>query len=392
MPDTARRGVYCRFRDHAVTGVNWRRTRLVDEIPSGRVCCVCRTIPKRTVLLPCLHSLCEHCHAANLQDGSAQCPLDQEPFEEAECVTVDLPDRKAESVKVYCWNEDQGCDYKGTVGGMLRHFEKECAFHTVECPTCSVSVLHKDIPAHYAAGCSIATAATARDQSPSLSAELTSQSLNTAVEDLKAFLRDSQQDQLLPAIQSQMNELTEQVKNQEVTLSRIAREIRAFKDHYQADEVAAAIPSSSSDSQPRRQESSVGPPYRPAVVARCQIVVSSDDSFLSLTSMPPTSRGGCNEVLRATYLLTLDNAEGVFACRDQENCKLAEVTVPHTSDTNMLLAVSKRRRSFEVEIKFDGMQAVSRCFPSAGRVTALHPDARSKNLILIPPPLFGLFF
>nr|XP_037273086.1 TNF receptor-associated factor 3-like [Rhipicephalus microplus] len=150
MPDTARRGVYYRFSNHVVTGVNWRRTRLVDEIPSARVCCVCRTIPRRTVLLSCLHALCEDCHATNRQARSALCPLDQEPSEEDECVAVNFPSRKAESVKVYCWNEDQGCEYVGNVGDMLRHYENECAFHTVECSTCNGSVLHKDILAHHA--------------------------------------------------------------------------------------------------------------------------------------------------------------------------------------------------------------------------------------------------
>lgn len=393
MPDTARSAVYYRFRDHVVAGVNWRRTRLVDDIPSTRVCCVCRTIPKRTVLLPCLHALCVHCHAANRQSGGVLCTLDQEPFEEEECVAVDFPARKAESVKVYCWNEDQGCDYVGTMGGMLRHYENECAFHKVECSACNEGVLHKDIPAHYAAGCSAATASAARGQSSSSSTELTSQILSAAVEDLKAFLRDSQQDQLLPVVQSQLNELTEHVRNQEVSLARIAREIRAFEKYYQADEVAAAIPSSTSDRRPCRQKPwlDFGALYRattqsgprfPAVVARCQLVVSSDDSFPSLTSVPSTSRRWCKELLRVTYLLTLDNAEEVFACRGEAERKLAEVTVSHMSDTNLLLAVSKRRNSFEVEIQFDGLLPGSQCFPPPRRVTALHPDARSKNLNL----------
>ncbi|KAH8031461.1 hypothetical protein HPB51_017233 [Rhipicephalus microplus] len=169
MPDTARRGVYYRFSNHVVTGVNWRRTRLVDEIPSARVCCVCRTIPRRTVLLSCLHALCEDCHATNRQARSALCPLDQEPSEEDECVAVNFPSRKAESVK---------------------------------------------------AGCSVSNASTTRNHSSSVSTELTTQSLNAAMEDLKTFLRDFQLDQLLPAIQSQMNELTEHVRNQEVLVGQ----------------------------------------------------------------------------------------------------------------------------------------------------------------------------
>ncbi|KAL3197141.1 hypothetical protein MRX96_044988 [Rhipicephalus microplus] len=328
MPDTARRGVYYRFRDHVVTGVNWRRTRLVDEIPSVRVCCVCRAIPRRTVLLPCLHALCEDCHATNRQARSALCPLDQEPLEEDECVAVNFPSRKAESVKVYCWNENQGCEYVGNVGDMLRHYENECAFHTVECSTCNGSVLHNDILAHHAAGCSVSNASTTRNHSSSVSTELTTQSLNAAMEDLKTFLRDSQLDQLLPAIQSQMNELTDHVRNQEVSLARIARQIRAFEEHSQADGIAVPIPSSTLNPRSCRQMKSVdfsarhcamtqsGPPI-PAIVARCELLATSDEGSLSLTNVPSTSSRWRSEVLSVTYLLTLDNAEGIFACCDE---------------------------------------------------------------------------
>ncbi|KAH7958007.1 hypothetical protein HPB51_028010 [Rhipicephalus microplus] len=63
-----------RFRDHAVAGVNWRPTRFVDEVPSLRVCCLCRMIPKTVLALPCGHLLCQSCLAASSHGSGGRCP------------------------------------------------------------------------------------------------------------------------------------------------------------------------------------------------------------------------------------------------------------------------------------------------------------------------------
>ncbi|KAH7987022.1 hypothetical protein HPB51_026574 [Rhipicephalus microplus] len=89
-----------RFRDHAVAGVNWRPTRFVDEVPSLRVCCLCRMIPKTVLALPCGHLLCQSCLAASSHGSGGRCPLDREPFKEAECSTCDLATRSVNALKV----------------------------------------------------------------------------------------------------------------------------------------------------------------------------------------------------------------------------------------------------------------------------------------------------
>ncbi|XP_049275989.1 TNF receptor-associated factor 3-like [Rhipicephalus sanguineus] len=212
MPDL--QGVH-RFRDHAVAGVNWRPTRFVDEVPSSRVCGLCRMIPKRIMVLPCGHLLCHSCLAANSEGCGGRCPLDQEPFEEAECVSYDLPTRKANALKVHCWNKAHGCEFEGAVEFMLRHYENECTFHTVECLRCGEEVLHKELSRHYAAVCSAAVSSTRAENASSDSQVLTIQDVTAALEELKALLRDANHEQLLLAIQSQMNELSEQIRNQE---------------------------------------------------------------------------------------------------------------------------------------------------------------------------------
>ncbi|XP_049275986.1 TNF receptor-associated factor 3 [Rhipicephalus sanguineus] len=201
-----------RFRDHPIAGVNWRPTRFVDELPSSRVCGLCRMIPTRTVLLPCSHILCQSCHAASPQGGSRLCPLDQEPFEEAECTSYALPVSPANALKVYCWNEAHGCEYEGAMEEMLQHFEKECTFHVVECFQCGEAVLHRELATHYVTWCSVGVSSALRDNTSSEYGAVTIEDLRDAIKVVRLL---SYFNQVLPAVQSQMNELTEEVTNQE---------------------------------------------------------------------------------------------------------------------------------------------------------------------------------
>ncbi|KAH7975749.1 hypothetical protein HPB52_004669 [Rhipicephalus sanguineus] len=94
------RGRVRRFRDHTIAGVNWRPTRFVDEVPRSCLCGLCLMIPRETVLLPCLHALCQSCCTGNYRSAGTTCPFDQEPFDEAECVRYDLPTRQADMMKL----------------------------------------------------------------------------------------------------------------------------------------------------------------------------------------------------------------------------------------------------------------------------------------------------
>nr|XP_054924768.1 TNF receptor-associated factor 3-like [Dermacentor andersoni] len=226
MPDHGRGRVH-RFRDHVVAGVNWRPTRFVDEVPSSRVCGLCRMIPKRTVLLPCGHALCQSCHAGSLEGGVGQCPLDQVQFEEAECVGYEFPTRIANTLKVHCWKEVYGCEYTGTMDHMLEHYENECTFHTVECLRCGERVQHRELATHYAAGCRVGVPSTTTEFASSEITAVTLEDVNAAVEDVKAMLRCLNHDQLLPVIHSQLNELTEQARNRKARVSEIIGDVRA---------------------------------------------------------------------------------------------------------------------------------------------------------------------
>ncbi|XP_049513783.1 E3 ubiquitin-protein ligase PDZRN3 isoform X23 [Dermacentor silvarum] len=292
MPDHGTGRVH-RFRDHVVAGVNWRPTRFVDEVPNSRVCGLCRMIPKQTVLLPCSHALCQSCHAASFEGGVGHCPLDREPFEEAECFGYQFPTRKANTLKVYCWNETHGCEYTGTIDRMLEHYENECTFHSVECLRCGERVQHSDLPKHYAAGCTAGVPCAIAEYRRSEHTALTIEDVSAALEDLKAMLGDPNHDQLHPVIQSQLNELTEQVRNQEATFAEITRELRASEQNLkdEMDQIAAMI-TSTVPHQPN-----------PEAQASTSVVVvalgKSDDTSKVGTLSPPITR--CSGTLAANF-------------------------------------------------------------------------------------------
>lgn len=205
-----REAVLHRLRGH-FAGVNWRPTRFAEDVPPWNICGLCLMIPQTTVQLPCSHILCESCLESSHLEGVAVCPLDQEPFEREECHRIPIPTRKANRMKAHCWNEERGCEFVGTMEAVLRHYDEECTFQAIECPRCAKRILHKDVAAHYLAGCVFDDAPARTEQPATQNTVLTMHDVNTALAGLEALFNDPSSDQL-PAIQSQINELVEHSK------------------------------------------------------------------------------------------------------------------------------------------------------------------------------------
>nr|XP_054923587.1 uncharacterized protein LOC129383230 [Dermacentor andersoni] len=402
MPDHGG-GRVRRFRDHVVSGVNWRPTRFLDDVPSSRVCGLCRMIPKRTLLLPCSHALCQSCHAGSLEGGVGQCPLDQVQFEEAECVGYEFPTRTANTVKVYCWNEAHGCEYTGTMDRMLEHYENECTFHTVECLRCGEGVQHRDLRTHYATGCSAGVSVAITESSEHTA--LTLAHVNAALEDVKARLGCLNHDQLQPVIQSQFNELKEQARNQE---ARFTRELGACENNLKGEmaQIAATISStvslqltsqqnpleeaSTSRSLSLRSEMALilrklehlahlqhlrkasPKPDFGRVIARCETMYRRRSHLSSALSQP----GLTEELTCGNYLLTLENCEEIIEWRGGLK-QFADIMVWHMRDTYFTIEVWKdcdaRVHDLLVQIEFNGIQLDSKCWPPFWSVHAVHP-------------------
>ncbi|XP_077496206.1 uncharacterized protein LOC144107093 [Amblyomma americanum] len=228
MPDQGPRVLY-RLRNH-IAGVNWRPTRFAEAMPTYRICGICHTIPKKTLALPCAHFICESCHRACAQDGGGVCPLDGVTFADDECGWDHFVNSKSKRLRAHCWNEAHGCAFVGTMDIMLRHYETECPFHTVECPQCGDAVLHNQLAGHYMAGCIGGTPSTAGDAE----SRLIVHDVRAAVEELKAMVRNPLQDQL-PALQSQMNTLIEGSRNDTANLLETVRSLTEYADSIKDD-------------------------------------------------------------------------------------------------------------------------------------------------------------
>ncbi|KAH7975953.1 hypothetical protein HPB52_006851 [Rhipicephalus sanguineus] len=259
MPDLRR---VHRFRDHPIAGVNWRPIHFVDEVSTSRVCGLCRMIPKKTVMLPC-----------NSQGCGGRCPLDQQPFEEAECFSYGLPTRRANALQVHCWNEEHGCEFEGAVELMLRHYENECTFHAVECLRCGEKVQHRALSTHYVAGCRGAVSSPRSENASSDSQALTLQDVTAALEELKTLLRDTNHEQLLLAIQTQMNALIEQTRNQGGRPAVITHDVAAPASSEMAQ---VAAPSTSTSLQERTSRQNPTEEVSAPSTSRC----SSEETFL----------------------------------------------------------------------------------------------------------------
>nr|XP_050031547.1 TNF receptor-associated factor 5-like [Dermacentor andersoni] len=212
---------------HAVTGVNWRPTWFAEDVPHSRICGLCHTVPERTVLLPCSHFLCGACSAARDQDGRCVCPLDMKTFEEDECSWIDFPARRAINLKAHCWNRADGCDFVGTITAALQHYETECAHHGLKCPRCERRVLHRDLGAHYVAGCARSDPSASGAQPNLQKSSLTSRGVSATLEEITS-LRGLCHDQL-SALQIKVNGLLELSKTSDAArnpdISRVVRDL-----------------------------------------------------------------------------------------------------------------------------------------------------------------------
>lgn len=55
--------------------------------------------------------------------------------------------------EVNCWNRANGCEIITDVSSIAEHFHQECEYHSACCPTCSSTVLRRDLIAHLESRC-----------------------------------------------------------------------------------------------------------------------------------------------------------------------------------------------------------------------------------------------
>ncbi|KAH8031853.1 hypothetical protein HPB51_020971 [Rhipicephalus microplus] len=125
-------------------------------------------------------------------------------------------------MKVYCWNEAQGCEFKGALKDMLLHYENDCTFSSVEDSQCGEAVLNKDVEPHQVAGCS-------KSVSPACTQSTVSKFEALTLEDVESVegktpLSDSNHDKVIPACPSCENGPTK-VCNKESRVAVVTDEV-----------------------------------------------------------------------------------------------------------------------------------------------------------------------
>ncbi|XP_077493480.1 uncharacterized protein LOC144104384 isoform X3 [Amblyomma americanum] len=176
--------------------LDWRPLTFLKPIPANRVCSACGLVRKRNAYLPCMHALCECCYGQCTKDGSLECPLDCNAYEEDDVILMDVSADDLLKREVKCWNEDSGCQYSTAASGVTRHFLLECEHHSVRCPKCSATVLCRDVCMHLrSASCNTSTPLASESQVPvsqvNEAASLTSfkEALERQAGEITAYLR-----------------------------------------------------------------------------------------------------------------------------------------------------------------------------------------------------------
>nr|XP_050031753.2 TNF receptor-associated factor 5-like [Dermacentor andersoni] len=231
----------------SVSGVNWRPTRFVDELVLTRYACsVCAVIPSTTFVLPCCHALCGQCLAGSVaQDGGSVCPLDGELFCEDECQKCQLPERKKRNLKAHCWNERHGCDFVGPLAVLLEHFEAECGFHTSPCQRCGEDIPNAKLAAHHIGGCGAGSFSSALLAESSHRAQAkpprkgAAGDVTATAHGIEGHTGNPYEDEI-PALQSQVNELTEAARAQSAQLQDLNATLAVSLEALNAAVFAAA--------------------------------------------------------------------------------------------------------------------------------------------------------
>ncbi|KAL3244955.1 hypothetical protein MRX96_018434 [Rhipicephalus microplus] len=277
---------------------------------------------------------------------------------------------------------------------MLRHYENECTFHAVECSRCGEAVLHKELATHRAAGCSTSVSSSRAENMSSEARALTLQDVRNALEEVKALLRQPNHDQALPTIQSQMNELKEQVASRHFRLAETTGEAAAtaetVKHAVRASSTVLQEPTSQQNcgGEASTSSSALRPPEKisqrleicrdmlPHILERMrktttqyysQYLVECIWPHESTYHISPT----CERLptrswrqLRGTvkYIVNIDFSKSKYF---REHRIIWNVTVLHTADSYFSIALKEvilsNERTLCADIDFVGMMVGSRC-------------------------------
>ncbi|XP_037503041.2 uncharacterized protein LOC119377809 [Rhipicephalus sanguineus] len=306
---------------------------------------------------------------------------------------------------------------------MLQHYEKECAFHIIDCFRCGDGVRHSDLSSHYASGCTSGLSSKGAGDASLESTAAIVRDVRASLEEMMAQLVNPDRDQLMSSIPSRMNELTQQMREHEFRLAEFTREVDESTEAEMA-QVAASI-SSKMAGQPRYQSSETAEqvsttslqllrpeksktcrqPYLfanlPLGVLQAMRLTSSQDypqhvvsncgprdvkCHLYLTAPLSTTRTWREVEGSVKYVLTLKNCDMDVPAMEKSTI-FAQVTVLHTRDAYFTVEVDKNYLFLFVRIGFHGLLAGPQCSMPSFRVKLLDGEpGKSRYLSSLQEP------
>ncbi|KAH9365889.1 hypothetical protein HPB48_017281 [Haemaphysalis longicornis] len=130
-----------------------RPLKFADPIPASRICSACGNIPRMTYTLVCGHTFCDSCCESCTTASECMCPLDGDVCDRDAVARIEYPAEQLLRRKVHCWNEANGCGVVLAASQVTEHVRHDCQHHVTHCPTCSATVLCRDVCAHLNSRC-----------------------------------------------------------------------------------------------------------------------------------------------------------------------------------------------------------------------------------------------
>ncbi|CAN7937614.1 unnamed protein product, partial [Ixodes hexagonus] len=118
-----------------------------SPLPHAWICNLCGMVSRTSLVTGCLHVFCTGCYRFIVAEG-LKCPVDAMDMVPDDIRRFVIEDAQQKCLVVCCLNAEHGCDFRGPVSDLERHYVNDCSFHAVPCKTCKRMVLHNKILEH----------------------------------------------------------------------------------------------------------------------------------------------------------------------------------------------------------------------------------------------------
>ena len=126
--------------------------------PSKYICTICTLVARDPQQVTCCYNtFCKSCleHLKQSSKKQAQCPLCKEPLNFFKDGKIN---REIISLKVYCTNSEEGCEWKGTINetdtSIEAHLNDSCPYHMIPCTNeCGENIRRSTLETHLTVNC-----------------------------------------------------------------------------------------------------------------------------------------------------------------------------------------------------------------------------------------------